>query len=83
MVSDGLTVAAMVVCAVATVKADWLKPVFFWPVPDGTEVVQTNQQHEASVSAKGLGRVAAAVTLVSGLGAAFLTYLSRRSRRAP
>lgn len=77
----GLTVAALIVCAVATVKAGWLTPVFFWPVPEGTDVVQTKQQYESSISAQGLGRVAAVVTLLCGLGATVFTYLSSRARR--
>lgn len=82
MVFVGLTVVALVVCAVATVKAGWLTPVFFWPIPAGTDVVQTKQQYESSMSAQGLGRVAAVLTLVCGLGAAVCTYLSCRVRRA-
>lgn len=82
MVLAGLTVVALVVCAIATVKAGSLTPVFYWPVPEGTDIVQTKQQYEESVSAQGLGWVAAVVTLVLGLGAAVLTYLSRRGRRA-
>jgi len=82
MVLLWLTAAALVVCAVATVKAGWLTPVFVWPVPEGMEIVQTKQQYEAAVSAQGLGRVAAVVALALGLGAAVFTYLSRRARRA-
>jgi len=82
MVFAGLTVAALVVCAIATVRAGWLTPVFFWPVPEGTEIVLTKQQYEDSLNAQELGRVAAVVAVVFGLGAAGLTYLSRRARRA-
>lgn len=82
MVFVALTVVALIVCAVASVKAGWLTPVFFWPVPEGTDVVQTKEQYESSMSARGLGRVAAVVTLICGLGTAVFTYLSCSARRA-
>ena len=78
----GLAVVALVVCVVSTVSAGALAPVFFWSVPEGTEIVTTKEQYESVLVTQLVGRIAAAGTVVLGLGALVLVLVSRRAGRA-
>ena len=76
-----LIVVALVVCAVATVQAGQVAPVFLWPWQPDTETVLTRQQYESALMAQHVGRVAAVVALGLCLAAAPLTYLRRKHTR--
>ena len=82
LVLSGLGIVALVVCVVATVSAGALAPVFFWSVPEGTEIVTTKEQYESVLVIQLVGRIAAVGTFVLGLSALVLIHVSRRASRA-
>jgi len=76
-----LSAVALVICVGATVEAGQVAPVFFWPTPEGTDVVLTKRQYESALAARQVGRLAAAAAVVLALAAVTLTHRARRASR--
>jgi heme A synthase len=73
--------AALVVCAIATARADPFAPVFVSFLPEGTDIVVTKEQYDSAVTAQVVGRISAVVAFVAA-AALVMTAVRRRSRLA-
>lgn len=50
-----LSAVALVICVGATVEAGQVAPGFFWPTPEGSDVVLTKRQYESALAARQVG----------------------------
>lgn len=58
-----------------------MAPVFFWPAPEGADVVLTKQQYELALAARQVGRIAASAALILALAAVLLSFRERNASR--